>query len=74
MDLKDRMTPVTGASRGGGKGVALALGAEGATVHISGRTTGPGQAPLPGTIHETAAAISAAGALPSSATTPMTIG
>jgi NAD(P)-dependent dehydrogenase (short-subunit alcohol dehydrogenase family) len=42
MDLKEHVTVVTGASRGVGKGVALALGAKGATVYVTGRTTGPG--------------------------------
>ena len=52
---------VTGASRGAGAGIARALGAAGMTVYVTGRTTKPGTAPLPGTIHETAAAIDAAG-------------
>lgn len=45
-------------SRGVGKGIAMGLGEAGATVYITGRTTQEGQAavPLPGTIHETAAA------------------
>ena len=47
---------VTGASRGIGKGIALELGAAGATVYVTGRSTGPG-GPIPGTIGETAAAI-----------------
>ena len=29
---------VTGASRGGGKGIALVLGEEGATVYVTGRS------------------------------------
>lgn len=37
---------VTGATRGIGKGIALELGAAGATVYVTGRTTGsPGDAP-----------------------------
>ncbi len=52
---------VTGASRGAGAGIARALGAAGATVYVTGRTTTPGSAPLPGTIGETAAAITEAG-------------
>lgn len=60
-DLKDRVAVVTGSSRGIGKGVALALGAKGATVYVTGRTTQPGQASLPGTIYETAEAVTAAG-------------
>lgn len=52
---------VTGASRGAGAGIARALGARGATVFVTGRTQNAGEAPLPGTIHETAAAVGAAG-------------
>jgi len=52
---------VTGASRGAGAGIARALGAAGMTVYVTGRTTKAGTAALPGTIHETAAAIDAAG-------------
>jgi len=48
---------VTGASRGAGKGIALALGAMGATVYVTGRSQREGDAPLPGTIHATAAEI-----------------
>jgi NAD(P)-dependent dehydrogenase (short-subunit alcohol dehydrogenase family) len=48
---------VTGASRGAGKGIALALGAAGATVYVTGRSQREGDAPLPGTIYETAAEI-----------------
>ncbi len=48
------MALVTGASRGIGKGVALALASEGATVYVTGRTTEAGAHPLPGTIHQTA--------------------
>jgi NAD(P)-dependent dehydrogenase (short-subunit alcohol dehydrogenase family) len=57
---------VTGASRGAGKGIALALGAAGMTVYVTGRstTTSLGRlkdTPLPGTVIETAAAITALG-------------
>ncbi|MFA5629967.1 MAG: SDR family NAD(P)-dependent oxidoreductase [Porticoccaceae bacterium] len=52
---------VTGASRGIGKGVALAFGATGATVYVSGRTLKGSGTPLPGSIEETAEAVSAAG-------------
>ena len=48
---------VTGASRGAGKGIALALGGRGYTVYVTGRSQREGDAALPGTIHETAAAI-----------------
>ena len=59
--LRDRVVVVTGASRGAGKGIALALGATGATVYVTGRTRHEGDAPLPGTVNATAAAVTAAG-------------
>jgi NAD(P)-dependent dehydrogenase (short-subunit alcohol dehydrogenase family) len=52
---------VTGASRGAGRGIAIGLGQKGATVYVTGRTTKPGTAPLPGTIHETAELVTKAG-------------
>lgn len=55
--LTGRVALVTGASRGVGKGIALALGEAGATVYVTGRTVEEGAAPLPGTIGATAAAI-----------------
>jgi NAD(P)-dependent dehydrogenase (short-subunit alcohol dehydrogenase family) len=61
MKLTGTIVVVTGASRGIGKGVALALGSQGATVYITGRTQAPGEHSLPGTISETAATITAAG-------------
>ena len=45
---------VTGASRGAGKGIALALGATGATVYVTGRTKNDGDSELPGSIATTA--------------------
>ena len=59
--LQDRVVVVTGASRGAGKGIALALGATGATVYVTGRTKNEGDAPLPGTVQGTADAVTAAG-------------
>lgn len=59
--LKGVVAVVTGASRGAGKGIALALGAEGATVYVTGRTVNEGDAPLPGTVGATAEAITQAG-------------
>jgi NAD(P)-dependent dehydrogenase (short-subunit alcohol dehydrogenase family) len=58
---QDRVVVVTGASRGAGKGIALALGASGATVYVTGRTRHEGDAPLPGTVGATAEAVTAAG-------------
>ena len=55
--LSGKVAVVTGASRGVGKGVALALAAEGATVYVTGRTVTTGSYPLPGTVGETAAEI-----------------
>ena len=57
--LRGRVALVTGASRGLGKQIALELGRQGAAVAVVARTETPGK--VPGTIHETAAAITAAG-------------
>lgn len=52
---------VTGGSRGAGCGIATALGMHGYTVYVTGRTETHGGSALGGTIHDTAAAITAAG-------------
>lgn len=52
--LAGNVAVVTGASRGIGKGIALVLAEQGATVYITGRTVEPGVNSLPGTIGETA--------------------
>jgi NAD(P)-dependent dehydrogenase (short-subunit alcohol dehydrogenase family) len=59
----ERVAVVTGASRGVGKGVALALGAAGHTVYVTGRSTGRAVTypAVGGTVEETAEAVTAAG-------------
>jgi NAD(P)-dependent dehydrogenase (short-subunit alcohol dehydrogenase family) len=52
---------VTGASRGAGRGIAIALGSHGCTVYVTGRSEKSGDSPLSGTIYETADAVTAAG-------------
>jgi NAD(P)-dependent dehydrogenase (short-subunit alcohol dehydrogenase family) len=55
--LAGKVAVVTGASRGMGKGIALALAEQGATVYVTGRTVTPNSYPLPGTVGETAAEV-----------------
>jgi NAD(P)-dependent dehydrogenase (short-subunit alcohol dehydrogenase family) len=55
--LTGRVAVVAGASRGAGKGIALALGEAGATVYVAARTSRNGPPPAdgaPGTIEDTA--------------------
>jgi short-subunit dehydrogenase len=59
--LAGRAAIVTGASRGLGRAIALALAAEGAAVAVAGRTEEVWDERLPGTIGETVADIDAAG-------------
>lgn len=58
---RDCVAVVTGATRGAGKGIALALAQTGATVYITGRSRREGDAALPGTLDATAEVINAAG-------------
>jgi NAD(P)-dependent dehydrogenase (short-subunit alcohol dehydrogenase family) len=61
-ELSGRVAIVTGASRGIGKGIALELGAAGATVYVTARSTDERDHPLPGTIGATAQQVDALGA------------
>jgi NAD(P)-dependent dehydrogenase (short-subunit alcohol dehydrogenase family) len=60
---RGRVAVVTGASRGVGKGVAVALGAAGYTVYVTGRSTDdrPTYPGIGGTIGQTAGEVTAAG-------------
>lgn len=58
--LRNKVVIVTGASRGIGRHLALALAAEGASVVLAARTVEPRRV-LPGTIGDTLAQIEAAG-------------
>jgi NAD(P)-dependent dehydrogenase (short-subunit alcohol dehydrogenase family) len=58
---RETVALVTGASRGAGRGIAIALGQHGCTVYVTGRSQQAGDHALPGTIYETAEAVTAAG-------------
>nr|WP_245302681.1 SDR family NAD(P)-dependent oxidoreductase [Symbiobacterium terraclitae] len=61
--LAGKVAVVTGASRGAGRGIAMELGAAGATVYVTGRSTrsGPRTLDRPETVEETAELVSALG-------------
>lgn len=59
--LSGKVAVVTGASRGIGRGTALALAEQGATVYVTGRTVAEGQHDLPGTLGATVAEVGARG-------------
>src|SRR5688572_1082322 len=72
--LRDTIAIVTGASRGGGRGIAVELGAAGATVYVTGRSSRTAPPPdyatflaqghlaaMPGTIEDVADEVTAAG-------------
>lgn len=61
MSSSKTVAVVTGASRGAGAGVAIGLGRTGATVYVTGRTMSSGESRFPGSIQETADAITATG-------------
>ena len=61
--LRGKVALVAGATRGAGRGIAVALGTAGATVYVTGRTSGSERSEMdrPETIEETAALVDAAG-------------
>jgi NAD(P)-dependent dehydrogenase (short-subunit alcohol dehydrogenase family) len=61
--LQDMVALVTGASRGGGRGIAVVLGEQGATVYVTGRSVRgePTTLGRPGTIDDTAEEVTARG-------------
>src|SRR5512134_910566 len=63
MPLKDKVALVAGGTRGAGRGIAVELGAAGATVYVTGRTTRLQQSEYarPETIEATAELVAAAG-------------
>ncbi|MFE6888192.1 SDR family oxidoreductase [Streptomyces sp. NPDC057694] len=63
--LAGKVALVAGGTRGGGRGIAVELGAAGATVYVTGRSSIAGRSDLdrPETIEETAEKITAAGGL-----------
>jgi NAD(P)-dependent dehydrogenase (short-subunit alcohol dehydrogenase family) len=62
-ELADRIALVAGGTRGAGRGIAVELGAAGATVYVTGRSTRSSRSEMnrPETIEDTAALVDAAG-------------
>ena len=63
--LEGKVAVVTGASRGAGRGIAVVLGGEGATVYVTGRSVRGGATTqgLLGTVDETAEEVTARGGI-----------
>jgi NAD(P)-dependent dehydrogenase (short-subunit alcohol dehydrogenase family) len=62
--LRDKVAVVAGGTRGAGRGISVALGAEGATVYVTGRSSrssGPSPMGRAETIEDTAELVTAAG-------------
>jgi NAD(P)-dependent dehydrogenase (short-subunit alcohol dehydrogenase family) len=61
--LDGKVALVAGGTRGGGRGIAVELGAAGATVYVTGRSSAAGRSDIdrPETIEETAERVTAAG-------------
>src|SRR5260370_1787795 len=57
----DVIAVVTGARRGAGKGIAIALGEAGATVYVTGRSVADGVSLYGGTVSQTADLVTQAG-------------
>lgn len=68
IDLTGKVALVAGATRGAGRGIAVELGAAGAVVYVTGRTTAESPSPMrrPETIEETARATPVSTARPGS--------
>ncbi|NUS14966.1 MAG: SDR family NAD(P)-dependent oxidoreductase [Streptomyces sp.] len=63
--LAGKVALVAGGTRGGGRGIAVELGAAGATVYVTGRSSAAGRSAMdrPETVEETAEQVTAAGGL-----------